>query len=60
MFTGVFGCRAATASKWYDKDMRTLEDVIGAQDISLTKDQKKGMFTGCIKIIKLKGLWKML
>ena len=28
----MFGCRAATARKWYDKDRRTLEDVICAQD----------------------------
>ena len=56
VFTGVFGCGAATARKWYDKDMRSLEDVIGAQGISLNtnfqKSKKKGMYRLCQSVIR--------
>ncbi|XP_072042452.1 DNA nucleotidylexotransferase-like [Amphiura filiformis] len=43
VFTGVFGCGAATSRKWYDKDLRTLKDVLDAPDVSLTKEQRKGV-----------------
>ncbi|XP_038070673.1 DNA nucleotidylexotransferase-like [Patiria miniata] len=43
IFTGVFGCGAATGRKWFDMKLRSLEDVRRCQDINLTTEQKHGL-----------------
>ncbi|XP_071792818.1 DNA nucleotidylexotransferase-like isoform X1 [Asterias amurensis] len=43
IFTGVFGCGAATGRKWYDMKLRTLDDVKRCPRVTLTTEQRYGI-----------------
>ena len=43
LFCSVYGCASATAQKWYDRGLRTLDDVQQCHNIELSEVQKIGM-----------------
>ena len=46
LFTSVYGCGSATASKWYQQELRTIEDVRGCRELQLTEIQRLGWWVG--------------
>ncbi|XP_022091845.1 DNA-directed DNA/RNA polymerase mu-like isoform X2 [Acanthaster planci] len=43
LFTGIFGCGAATSRKWYDMNLRSLEDIRNCPEVNLTTEQRYGL-----------------
>jgi len=42
LFCSIYGCASATAQKWYDRGLRTLDDVQQCQNLELSEVQKIG------------------
>ena len=43
LLTTIYGCGTATADKWYNLSLRTIEDVRHSREISLTDTQRVGL-----------------
>ena len=44
LFTSIYGCGYATADKWYNMGLRTIDDVRHHSDLSLTETQQLGEY----------------
>ncbi|XP_064382969.1 DNA-directed DNA/RNA polymerase mu-like isoform X2 [Halichondria panicea] len=43
LFTSVYGCGSVTANKWYQKGLRSINDIQTSKELQLTKTQKLGL-----------------
>ena len=42
LFTSVYGCGSATAGRWFQRGLQSLEDVARCTDLTLTDTQRLG------------------
>lgn len=43
LFSAVYGCGSATANKWYNKGLRTIDDIKNCAELEFTELQKYGL-----------------
>ena len=48
VFTSLYGCGSATADKWYNKGIRTIDDLRLHSELILTETQQLGQCRLCI------------